>query len=362
MSATVELGPMAAADEPELRRILRETPFPGPLSLAFEREPDWRHAAEVEGDRHAVVVGRREGRVVGFAARAVRDAWVDGAPARVGYLGQLRIQPGARGELALLGDGFRRLEAARDPDELPFDFTAIVGDNPRARRLLSSGRAGVPTYRPLGELVTLALATRPARGAPSARACPPERLPEVAAFLDGEARRFQLAPRLDGARLACPARARGLGPGDLLVVEEGGTLAAAGALWDQRAFKQTVVRGHSRAVRLARPLLRWLPGAAALLPAVGETLAAGFLAFAHARGDDPSAFGALLDAALDLAHRRGLRVLLLGLAAGHPLLAGARRHRHRAYPSTVFAVYRVEGAARVAALDGRPLAPEVALL
>ncbi|HET9552787.1 MAG TPA: hypothetical protein VFP50_07455, partial [Anaeromyxobacteraceae bacterium] len=156
MSAAVQMEPARPGDEPALRRLLRESPFAGAVSLSLEREPDFQLAAAVEGDRHDVVVARApDGRVEGLASRSVRTAWVNGRPARLGYLGQLRAGAGGRGRVRLLRHGFRLLDAARRPDELPFDLTSIVSDNLPARRLLEAGLPGFPTYRPLGELVTL---------------------------------------------------------------------------------------------------------------------------------------------------------------------------------------------------------------
>jgi hypothetical protein len=363
VTAALVLDRAGPADEPALRRLLRETPLPGAVALSLEREPDWHRAAAVEGDRHAVLVARRAGEVVGVAARAVRTGFVDGAPARVGYLGQLRLAPGARGDLALLREGFARLAADRRPGELPFDLTSIVADNVRARRLLEAGRAGLPVYAPLATLETLALA--PGGRAPRRVATPPAGAwPEVAAFVRREAARFQLAPAVDAAWLASPARCPGLAPADWLVVEDGRGLAAAGALWDQRAVRQVVVRGYAPALRLLRPLLAAVGPALGLprLPPPGAPLATAYLAFAHARGDDPAAFGALLDAARAGAARRGLDAVVLGLAADHPLLAEATRRRHRGYRSILYAVHGAEGAAAVAALGRRVLAPEVATL
>ncbi|HTL28974.1 MAG TPA: hypothetical protein VL282_07135, partial [Tepidisphaeraceae bacterium] len=36
-------------DEPEIRRVLRENPMDGAVRLSFEREPDSRLAARIEG-------------------------------------------------------------------------------------------------------------------------------------------------------------------------------------------------------------------------------------------------------------------------------------------------------------------------
>jgi len=380
------MEPALPGDEPALRRLLRETPFAGAVSLSLEREPDFNLAAAVEGDRHDVVVARApDGGVAGLASRSVRTAFVNGAPARLGYLGQLRAGPAGRGHPRAQRDGFALLRAARRPGELPFDLTCIVSDNRPARRLLEAGLPGFPTYRPLGELTTLALVARTGRVAGPARAdlgdgdgdgggpgagalrvvrATPERLAEVAALLAEDGPRRQFAPCLAPADLGSPDRTRGLAAADFLLADRGGRLAGCAAVWDQRAFKQAVVRGYAPLLALARPLLSLVgrPLGLPRLPPVGTPLAAAFLAFLAVRDDDAAVLDALLDAALAEAAARGLDTLLLGLAAGHPLLAVARRRRHRPYRSTLYAVHFDDGAAAAAALDGRTLGPEAATL
>ena len=365
----IAVEPATPADEPALRRLLREAPFAGALSVTLEREPSFDLAAAVEGDRHQVLVGRLAGgEVVGMAARSVRTALVNGAPARLGYLGQLRVGAAGRGRLGALRRGFTMLAADRRPDELPFDLTSIVSDNGPARRLLEAGLRGMPSYRPLGDLVTLALSARPRRdAAPPGTAIirgAPERLGEIAGFLRREGARRQLAPCPSAAELASPERSRGLAPRDFLLVERGGRLVGCAALWDQRGFKQAVVRRYPAILALLRPLLSLAAPMLRLprLPPVGVPVAAAFLAFLAVVDDDPVALDALLDAALADARARHLDLLLLGLAARHPLLARVKARPHLAYRSMLYAVHGPAGAAAVDALDGRLLGPEVATL
>jgi hypothetical protein len=342
----------------------------GAIRVCLEREPDAFAAAAVEGRPHHTVVARdpATGRVVGMGTRAVMDVFLNGAPARVGYLSQLRVEPAYRGRRLLLARGYATLAALRSADEEPFDLTSIVADNRPALRLLGAGVPGLPTYRPLERFVTLVIPTwrifsRRRRG-PAAPGRP-EHLEEIAACVSRNAARHQLARRWSAADLASPDRSPGLAAGDFRLVFQNGTLAGCAALWDQRAFKQVVVRGYSAGLGRWRPWINRggrLVGAP-LLPDPGTPLPHSYLAHVAVDGDDPDLFAALLSAVLEEAGRRRHTYVVAGFAERHPLLPVARRAgAAREYASLLHLVHGEDGVSAVSRLDGRVPHVEVALL
>lgn len=249
-------------DDAELRRLLRENPMQGAVRVSLEREPSVWLAAAISGSRHHAVVARdpASGRIAATGCRSVYDAWVGGEPCRLGYLSQLRIGAGGRGRRRLLAAGYAALGERRVPDELPFDVTTIVADNRPARRLLGAGLPGLPRYRELERFVTLVLPAWPRLPSRAPRGVVVERgdeaaLPEVAAFLDRQARRHQFAPRVSAEALRCPSRSRGLAPGDFLLARRDGVLVGCVAVWDQSGYKQVVVRGYAPRLARFRPWL-----------------------------------------------------------------------------------------------------------
>jgi uncharacterized membrane protein YgcG len=389
-----------AADEPELRRLLRDRPMDGEIRVTLEREPDASLAAAVEGEPHATIVARRrDGSLRGMGSRAVADAFVNGLPCRLGYLGQLRLDHGERraGLLRLLAAGYDGLRRLRAPEEAPFDLTAVLADNRAARRLLGAGLPGLPAYVEVGAFTTLVVPGTRRRGSgPAAAPAPPgvriergdpARMPEVAACLERNRRRYQFAPRFSAAQLLSPVRGRGLSPGDFQLAISSGSGASSGsggsgasggsgsrgdsggrvvgclALWDQSGFKQVVVRGYGRRLALLRPALNGLSPLLGTprLPAAGETLPHAFVSHVAVDGDDPEVFAALFAAARRAAAGRFL-YLVAGFAARHPFLPVLRR-RAREVQSVLYAVcWGEEGSKAVAALDGRMPHLEVALL
>jgi hypothetical protein len=138
---------------------------------------------------------------------------------------------------------------------------------------------------------------------------------------------------------------------------------ACAALWDQRTFKQTVIRGYARPLAWARP---WINFAARLLrrpglPVVGSTLAHAAVSHLASPVNEPQTLIGLIRFLFPLARKQGIEWLTLGFAAADPRLATLRRcFPAREYRSRLYRVRWPDLPGE--ALDDRLPYPEVALL
>jgi hypothetical protein len=359
------------ADDTALRRLLRETPMEGDIQITFEREPCIDFANGIEGDRTDILLGRPgpQQDPVAMGARTLLKSFVNGVPTHVGYLGQLRIQPNFRGRAGVLRRGYAALrELARNSDDVTLFVTTIVADNLAARRVFEAGLPGLPRYRHLGDVLSLIFPTGVRRRADAARAelsnARSEDMAEIAQCLARYGERFQFAPYWTHADLVSAQRARGLCPEDFLVARRRSRIIGCLACWDQRKFKQIVVRRYSSRLRLVRPVwnaLAPLAGASAL-PAPGSTLSIAFLSHLAVENDDVDVFSALLDAGLVRAALRGAVHAILGLAEENPVTAAAMRLKPRNYRSRAYLVCWPEGEEAASRVDARTLHLEVAIL
>lgn len=375
----------SAADDADVRRLLREHPLRGRISLSFEREPDASVAAGIDGDVHQTVVARdpQTGALAGIASRAERVVFVNGAAARLGYLGQLRVASGVRRLRSLIDDGFAGLRELHETGGVPAYLVSLVGDNDAARRLLIDRRSGAgPRFVPAGRLATLVLPARRA-GSRSAyrravsepadagasgvavRVASAADLHDIADCLQRNLRRFQFAPVWDADTLRSPGRMRGLAIGDFVVAERGGRVVGCAALWDQRAFRQVVVRGYD--ATLGR--WRWLVNAAApwlgvpRLPPVGRQLSFAYVSHLAADEAGLDVVASLVSAVRERARRAGLEYVVAAAPAGHRLDAAiAALGRHRRYASDLYLASWPDGDDFVRSVDARPSQPEVAIL
>ena len=324
------------ADDAELRAFLRDMPTPGGVSLAATREPDYFAGEGAGGAKDTTIIARLDGRLVCMGRCSRRKMYAGGSLREVGYLGELRLAPGTPRGLEALRQGyafFTELERAYPADAY---FTCVANKNIRARSVLEGGRLGLPDYRPAAELRTLAWpAPRRAR-----RLEGPDvtvELGELIAFLDAQARRRALTTPWSAASVGDLGR-HGLRAEDFRVVRESGRIVAAAALWDQSAWRQTVVAGYARGPRLARPWINLalrLAGRAGLPPPGGVLRRACVHGLAVAEGAERRLpeLCARLEAT---ARRRGVAWLVVtldardeGLRAALPKRVGAQVYATR---------------------------------
>ncbi len=333
-------------DGPELAALYAsDDGFPGDIQVRFTRGANPIESLLAEGDDVVVPVVREvaTGRIVGMGACVVRNAWVNGAVRRVGYLTGLKGLPEFRGGRVPVIPRVYGYLREHTPD-VEIYYTTILSANTLARRLLEKRRGGMPEYRRIGSYQTTFF-----RGGPTP--VPPSLL--GGASLGGGTldELLGLLPRDNLAPVEPPA---GLTDADVRVLRDrSGNILAGCALWDQRAHKQYVVTRYSpRYERFSKLPVHW--AGFPRWPRVGAPAAYSSICLLTAT--TPVAARRLLT---HLGSRAGhLDFLMVGHVAGAPL-AQARPRRRVGYSSELYTVHFEDDSL---ALDGRPVALDVGLL
>jgi hypothetical protein len=214
--------------------------------------------------------------------------------------------------------------------------------------------------------VTLVLAVprRPFRPALSTVPASLDRLDALVSLLNDHAHRHSLAPVWTAGNLLALGR-HGLPIEHFQLAFAGSRLVAAAAIWDQRAFRQTVIRGYEPALAAARPLLNLSARlfSTPRLPPVGSTLAHAYLSPLAVAADHDAALPDFVAANLNAARARHLECLTLGLVATDPRLPHlVKRFRPRLYRSRLYRVTWPDDRPAPLSLGSAPLWPEVAFL
>ncbi|HEY4469296.1 MAG TPA: N-acetyltransferase [Klebsiella sp.] len=287
-----------------LLQLLEENAMHGDIDLVMTRRPHYFSSQDDFGIVHSALALEGE-RAVGMCRLTEHAGFANGERQHLGYLGGLRITPSHRRRIRVLRAGFQHLRQLPPPIRC---YTSIAADNHEARRLLERGVAGLPGYRYLGEMCSLAISRRRGRRHNLWRVMPVERYDDIVEYYHRRASRRQLAPVLNAQWLRNTG-ATVLGCGD------GNSLKACAVLWDQQAFKQVLVARYSKRARLLRPLYNSYARVTGrvMLPAAGQTLDHCFLAFFAT--DDEKQLTTLVEEALTWSTAQ---VITLGLPADLP--------------------------------------------
>lgn len=363
-SGCIEFDIASEADDAEIRRLLRNNPTKGSISISLEREPHYFADSELPGEVKQTIVARQSKRIVCVGSCVIRERYINGKPRRVGYLGGLRLDAAYGGRFDIVRRGYEmfRLQQAEAPAD--FYFTSIASDNRRARKFLERGLPGMPLYEFAGDFVTALI---PASGVTQRMSRDAATVPAVAeavALLNEHSLDGQFSLCWSAEQIAALEKL-GLKKSHFLAIRGDEQSIACAALWDQRAFKQTVIRGFAGWLNFARSCINLFAGSMNYprLPAVGETLSFAVLSHVAVARNDGNAFGDLVADLRRVAFARGIKLLSVGLAAGDPRLASLRKRIHfREYRTRIYVVRWPAIGAAASELDDRCLAPELALL
>jgi hypothetical protein len=336
------------ADDAELRTIIAQTPMPGRISVSFRREPSFFDATSVEGDFVQIIVCRdREcNRIVGFGTRSIRQRYLNGVATSIGYLSSLRALPAHRG-IGLLARGYAHFRELHNDGRTLFYLTTIAAGNEQAIGVLTSGRANLPRYQPLGDFHTLAIPIRRRRrfssvdGSLVIRLAKPKDAPTIMQFVDREGSARQLYPQFNVSDLrASGGLLRGLETTDILLAERRGEIVGTLAAWDQSPFRQSVAHRYGVAFQYTRLLynawatMRRMPK----LPRPGKPFRYLTGTLCLIAGDDIGVFRELLLHTLDQYAEQPAQHLLLGMHDSDPLLPIARRYASQEYVTHLYIV------------------------
>jgi hypothetical protein len=351
----------APADDPALRQLLAANPMPGHITVTFEREPDYFVGCGTMGHFYQVITAKHQpdNELAGVVCRSTRPLFINGQVEEVGYLSQLRIDQRFRGRW-LLRPGARYLRHLHADDRAPAYLAAIIEGNDQAHALLvKRSPREFPLFHPICRLWTLSLVLRGVKRIPVSsyqihRGTAAD-ISEIVALLRQHGAAKQFFPVYREADFDHSSLTPGFQVKDFMLAREKGKLVGVIGLWDQSAYKQTVVQAYSGALNRLRPLYNLglrLVGARPL-PAPGQKLPSAYASFSCIANNNPAIFDVLLRHLYNLAVGRGYAYLMVSLTEADPLLTVARCYWHIPYRSQLYVAGWEEAAAWSQCLDGR---------
>lgn len=370
ISSAIRFALVTGEDDAAIRRLLRENPMRGAISVSFEREPNYFQSTGIGGADDQTILAFENGQLVCMGHCSIRERYVNGEIRHVGYLSDLRLDASTQGRFDILRRGYQFFHELHRDNPVDFYFTSVTADNSRSLRFLQRGLPGMPIYEPLADFITLLIPVP--RRQKNLTAINSKRikiengsrqiLSALVDFFNAHASRCNLSTAWDEEKVLSLEN-HGLPLSDFKILTDGEKIIGCTAVWDQRAFKQIVIHEYNKNLSFARPLVNFATNLfnTPKLPPTGSTLAHGFLSPLATVPNDKESLLALVEFSLQTAARRGIEFLTVGFVANDPRLAIIQNQfRCREYRNQFFQV-RWPDSKRLA-LNNNLIFPEVALL
>lgn len=317
------------ADSPALCDLFARITMKTDLELSIRRDPDFFGLYRLQTEDFECWVGGEDGAIQGMGTLLVRDGYLDGKPARVGYLGDLRVTPSLQAG-RLIGRFYGSvLERFSQTRACPVYLTTIIASNATALRALTGDggrKLGIPPYTLLRRFdiraIHLAIRRPPSRTHRVRRATESD-IPALARFLDRDAR-----GRPFGQVFSEPALRRRLRDWPELTIDKfylafdrDGTLSGCCALWDAAPVKRTMVAAYRGSMRWVKRGYNTIAGLVRTprLPPPGGELRYAYLTHQAVPSEDPQVWRALLEAVYADSRHQGYHFLSACVYQNDPL-------------------------------------------
>lgn len=343
MATTFAFRLATTDDDGQLRQLLRDIALPGTIELASRREPEFFRAERLGSlSAQVFVCETAGGRIVGFGVRSVRRVFLNGEATRVSYLSLLRALPEVRSGL-LLARGHQYVRQLEAVDPVKVSMTAIYDDNVVARNVLTSGRAGLPSYYPRGSLRTYAIPLQHRRRPITQQTMSGDQLgpSTMADLLNTYNSRWQFAPYWEPDDLSgASGRMDGFDLTHLRFLPNGsGSLVSCG-VWDPSAVKQIVINRYRWPLSWYQPIssLASAMRVGPYLPPVYSELRLLYGSCISGPDSESERFADVLDDIIERWSGHGYHYLMIGLSAEHPYTGVVAQRSQITLRSTVYTI------------------------
>jgi len=250
-----------ATDEERLRQLYSEKSRDGAIQINLDRTPNFVDALQVEGFENGIfsVEDTQTGVIVGTGIRNIRKCFINGKFENVGYLSGLRVASTYRKSRAMAMI-FIKLRQLYLKGECKGYLCSVFNSNKAALEILTSGKAGMPTFKRVGQLNTFIFKPKQIHSNINKniliRRLETNDIDKFLKFLHSEGSKRQFFPYYTHNDLTnSSGLLKDLHNSDIIIAIEENEIISCLALWNQNTFRRWKVEGYSAGVKILRPFL-----------------------------------------------------------------------------------------------------------
>jgi len=185
--------------------------------------------------------------------------FINGKASRVAYIFGLKGNQNYLKSYPLLPKFYEYLDQNLKKKNVEICYTTILEGNQYAQKLLEKKRRIMPHYEFMGKYETFAIKNKSKRFIHDDykfSKVSDDDIPELVKFINSEGKKCQFFPVMKLEDILNEAF-KGINSDSFYLVRKGSDIVAAGAVWDQRDYKQYIVQKYSGLLRIIKafPLL-----------------------------------------------------------------------------------------------------------
>ncbi len=360
------------SDELQLRKIFEENSVDGDIRMSFLRRPDVFQSIDILGENQVIVIRDTEMKtIIGCGIRSIRPMYVNGEIVNVGYMNSLRLAREYRNGL-YLARAFKHFEKLhREDKKVRLYLTTLIENNGVANQALSTGRAGLPTFKDIGRIYTLGINAQKVVSSWKENKQLEisggsfDNIRSIIKFVNETRASRQFSPYISAESfLNGDVLYRQLNPKNFFVAYGHGEIVGVLATWDQGSFKQNVIFGYSRKIKLMRPIYNAYAKFTgyATLPNIGEEIKSFYICCVAISENNPKIFEHLLHVAQVENVNKGYSYMLIGMHEKDNFLETILRAHPIQYRSKLMVSYWEDGVSDFEDLQNLVPGIEIAML
>ena len=331
-----EIRQAEISDGENLLELIESEAARGDLELIYTRRPNPVLSYQNESSRISLgVIKDQDNKPCFMEACVMRDYYLKGEQVPLTYVCGVRKKPG-------YSDAFTWLKIAYEYESRNNTawFCSILNANRHAVDVFCrKKRKFFPQFTPICEYTTFlinpAAMIRRTDSEYTLCAVQEKDLSEIYSFLGKEGQNYEMFPVVRDIT----SQFSGITPEDCFMLKKAGTIVAFGSLWDQKHYRQYIVKNYGG-------IYRYVCKASALfekigyirLPPVGDTADVLTLALMISENGDRKAYRELMSRLAREALKRGCPIIAAGIARNNHYYPLYKSIKSIGFDSTIFAV------------------------
>lgn len=312
MKNTVEEA--SFSDGVEMLEIIESKSAKGNIELIYTRRPNAYESYLKESKKSKIALTKDEnGKIVFQAACVARDYYINGKKTSVGYVGGVRKRGDYKGLI-----NWKAVADFVKSCGCQLYYCSFLSANESSIKLFSKTRSSIPKLTHVCEYTTYVINPKvfkkPVNLQYNFRNINENDLKKVYAFLKQEGMKYTFSLVVDNLE----EQFFGLSLSDCYILENGGSILAFGALWNQTNFKQYVVAKYSDSMKLMckfskiAELLGYIQ-----MPKENEILNFPVLSLFYAKNNNQQYYKCFLnEIAVEI--KKHYKMFVVGMNTGHP--------------------------------------------